>query len=129
MDLRKTMILPSDDAALARQLFKHAVFDTVDVLLVVLGTGASIETLVQRADKLAGRQEDPRRVIWARSPGDIKPVVDGLKGEQIVLGSTRAFSLSLTDTVRDVITTAEPEPDLVRILEAFVKAEAENSDD
>jgi len=38
--------------------------------------------------------------------------------------AARGFSLSLTDEVRDVIIGSEPVPDLVRVLEAFAKAEA-----
>jgi len=124
MELLKTTILPTDDKALALKLFKHAVYDTPRVLLVVVGTGAAQDSLVQRADKLAGKPDDPRWVIWARDPSAIKKEVGKFKGQQVSLAQTRAFSLSLTDTVCDVIGTAEPEPDLVRILQAYLKAES-----
>jgi hypothetical protein len=125
VELRKTTILPTDDPALARRMFTHAVFDEVEILLVALGTGEEIERLVARADKLAGKPEDLRWVIWARQPSDLAVEIANLKGEKVDLEKARAFSLSLTDTVRDVISTAEPEPDLVRIFEAYAEAEAE----
>lgn len=127
MDLFKTTILPTDDKRLAILMFRELVFERPQVILVVYGKGGEAETFVQRADRLAGDVNDLRWVVWARKPEQIQEVVSQLKGSPDLLGSiqtARGFSLSLTDEVRDVITSSEPVPDLVRVLEAFTKAEA-----
>ncbi len=126
MNLLKTTILPTDDADLAQRLFRHWVYEVPRVLFVVLGTGPKAEALTQRADTLAGLPPDPRWVIWARFPEQLVPVVSAFSGKKPTLTGPavdRAFALSLTDNVRDVLTAAEPEPDLVRVLQAYARAE------
>jgi len=126
MDLRKTTILPTDDPKLAVRLLEQLIHERPLVLLVILGTGPDAETFVQRADGLAGKPEEPRWVAWVRQPGDVQSVLDSLNGTPSLLKaipSCRGFALSLTDEVRDVIRVSEPVPDLVRVFQAFARAE------
>jgi hypothetical protein len=125
MVLRKTTILPTDDAALAGKMFTELVNEQPYYIFVALGTGVEAETVVQRADNLTGNPTDPRWVIWARVPQHIKPVVEPLKNsDRIVdkLDTARGFSLSLSDEVRDVVEGARV-PSLTRLLLAFAEAE------
>jgi hypothetical protein len=123
MDLLKTTILPSDSDA-AAQLFRKLVFDTPVVLLVVLGTGAVAEGFVQRADQLAGTPTEPRRVVWAREPNHIAQEVSALGNNPGVAPPIQGFSIpALTNNIADVI-QGNTVPDLLRIFEAFARAEA-----
>jgi hypothetical protein len=130
MHLEKTTILPTDDDELARRMFRHEVFEEPVVLVVVHGTDADAETLVQRADRLAGQPFEPRRVIWARRPEAIWPIVETLgtaglpAGKPGKLRSCRAFSVSLGDDVRDLVAGDEPAPKLLRVFELYARAEA-----
>jgi len=127
MELLKTTILPTDDKRLAVDMFRQLIFDRPAVLIVVRGKDTEAETFVQRADRLAADASDPRWVVWARRPEQVEEVVQQLKGAGNLLNeipTSRGFSLSLSDEVRDVVTGSEPVPDLVRVLKAFAKAEA-----
>lgn len=126
MELLKTTILPTDEKKLALDMFRQLVFESPHIILVVCGRGPDAETVVQRADRLAFDENDPRWVIWARKPEQIEEAVGELTGPPDLLGAipaSRGFSLSLTDEVRDVIRDSEPVPDLLRIDKAFTKAE------
>ena len=126
MELVKTTILPTDDKRLALRMFRQLIFEKPLVIMVVRGKDAEAETFVQRADRLAADASDPRWVVWARKPEQVEEVIRRLKGPPDLLDAiptARGFSLSLTDEVRDVIKDVEPVPDLVRVLEAFAKAE------
>jgi len=127
MDLFKTTILPTDNKVLALRMFRQLVNERPHVLMVVNGRDPEAETFVQRADRLAGTLQDPRWVVWARKPEQIADEVNGLKGPPAMhseIADSRGFSLSLADEIRDVIAKNDPVPDLVRILEAFAKAES-----
>jgi hypothetical protein len=125
MFLRKTTILPADDAELAVRLFREVVHNYPYHVFVVL-PGRDAETVVQRADNLTGQQADPRWVIWARAPKLIEAELDTLKNSDRLKGrlaTAHGFSLSLSDEVRDVIGGDEDVPNLTRILLAFANAE------
>lgn len=129
MELLKTTILPTDEKKLALRMFQELVFERPHVLLVVRGRGPDAETFVQRADRLAFDEKDPRWVVWARKPEQIEEVVSQLQGAQDLLDAiptARGFSLSLTDEVRDVIAGSDPVPDLMRIDKAFTQAETKS---
>ena len=126
MELLKTTILPTDEKKLALHIFIQLIFEKHHFILVVCGRGTDAETFVQRADRLTFREMDPRWVVWARKPEQIKEVIDQLKdpqGLRDTLRDSRGFSLSLTDELRDVILGSEPVPSLMRIDKAFTKAE------
>jgi len=126
MELLKTTILPTDEKKLALHIFRQLIFEKPHVILVVCGRGPDAETFVQRADRLTFSEKDPRWVVWARKPEQIKEVIDQLKdpqGLRDTLRDSRGFSLSLTDELRDVILGSEPVPSLMRIDKAFTKAE------
>jgi len=125
MDLPKTTILPTDDAVLAAKLFGHLVFEEPVALLVVLGTGPDADTFVQRADKLAGQPEEPRRVVWVRKPEIGDALIRSLKGKKVDAGA-KGFSMSaLSAIVRDVVAANEDVPDLARVFQLWANAEAE----
>jgi hypothetical protein len=130
MHLEKTTILPTDDDDLARRMFRHEVFEEPVVLVVVHGTDEAAEKTVQRADRLAGQAFEPRRVIWARKPKAIWPIVKvlGVKhlgaGQAAKLQTCQAFSISLGDDVCDLVAANEPPPKLLRVFELYASAEA-----
>ena len=129
MELLKTTILPTDEKKLALRMFQELVFERPHVLLVVRGRGPDAETFVQRADRLAFDEKDLRWVVWARKPEQIEEVVNQLQGSQDLLDAiptSRGFSLSLTDEVRDVIAGSDPVPDFMRIDKAFTQAETKS---
>lgn len=124
--MKKTTILPTDEKALARRMFSELVDEEPHVLMVVLGKGPEAETFAKRASKLTGAETEPRWVVWARKPDQIADLVVGLEGSDKLgsgLDQVRGFSMSLGDSVRDVILGSEPVPGLTRILLAFVRAE------
>ena len=128
MSLFKTTILPTDSKKEAITMISELIFDEPLVLFIVLGKSDAARRLVQRADKLTGTMNEPRWVVWARRPGQIEEVVDRLQNNaELVAGyqTVLAFSLSFSDTVRDLIMQNDPEPDMVRILESFIKAETD----
>lgn len=109
-------------------MLSELIFDEPLVLLIVLGKSGAADRLVQRADKLTGAMNEPRWVVWARRPEQIEEVVALLQNNsQLVTNyqTALAFSLSFSDTVRDLIMHSDPEPDMVRILESFIKAESD----
>jgi len=127
MFLEKTTVLPTDDADLAVRMFRQVVFEEPRVVMVVLGAGAEAETFATRADRLAGTLDEPRWVLWARNPDDVKDEIAELKGSAALkrgLIRSRGFSLALDDEVRDVIRASEPVPSLTRVFEAYARAEA-----
>ena len=127
MSLFKTTILPTDSKKDAINMLSELIFDEPLVLFIVLGKGDAARRLVHRADKLTGTMHEPRWVVWARRPEQIEEVVALLQNNGQLVADYRAalaFSLSLSDTVRDLIMNSDPEPDMVRILESFVKAES-----
>lgn len=128
MKLDKTILLPLGDTGEARRLLDEAIYKKPWVLFVVLGEDGAAEDLVEMADGLAGVSTDPRMVIWARRRADVQEVLDGLTGPAKLLKQipkARAFTLGLSNAVRDVIGEDEAEVDLVRILETYLNAEAE----
>ena len=128
MSLFKTTILPTDSKKDAINMLSELIFDEPLVLLIVLGKNDAASRLVQRADKLTGALDEPRWVVWARRPEQIEEVVALLQNNNQLVANypaALAFSLSFSDTVRDLIMQTDPEPDMVRILESFIKAESE----
>jgi hypothetical protein len=128
---KKTLVLPTDDAALAAKMFHEIVHDEPYVLLVVLGDSDVAQQTVTRADKLAGAPDDWRWVVWARVPAHIAAEVQAMRDKGIKPDMQKpdiAFSTSLGDTIVDVIAASEPKPDNVRIFLAFAHGEAEGDD-
>jgi hypothetical protein len=127
MNLSKTLILPTDDPDLARSLYLHQIHEEPRVLLTVFGVDASVQSLVEDADRVATSQQGLWWVIWARRREDVAPVVNGLKCpaelKQLLQGC-RAIATSRSDVIKDVIGSAEPQPDFTRLWQAFARAEA-----
>lgn len=108
--------------------FRHWVHDEPVILLVILGQGPEVETLVERADKVATQlcKTFPGlpHVVWARDPAQLRDDLAELEGTAALkakLPNSRAFALNLTDKVVDVIQSHEP-VDIVRIFQALNKA-------
>jgi len=108
--------------------FRHWVHDEPVILLVILGQGPEVETLVERADKVATQlcRNFPGlpHVVWARDPSQLSQELAELEGSAALkakLGNGRAFALNLTDKLVDVIQANEP-ADMVRIFQVFNKA-------
>jgi len=120
----RTTVL-SSDPTIARSEFDHWVHHETVVTLVLLGTGAGIESIVSDADKMANKLDNLAHVLWARDPDALAGELESLEGDAQLLKQLRGcqgFGLSLTDKVVDVICSDEPPPDLVRLLQVFTKA-------
>src|SRR5688572_24016414 len=65
MHTTRTTIL-SDDPQTAQEEFAHWVHHEAVVLLVIFGTGLSVEQTVEDADGLANNLSDLAHVLWAR---------------------------------------------------------------
>lgn len=128
MDFYKTTVLPLDNPAEAQRLLNELIHGEPEVLFVVLGTGTAAESLVSKAGKFAGTLDDQRWVVWARKLDDVRPVFDVLKETALgkkdaVLRGAAAFTLSISDEIRDVLAANEV-LDNVRVQQAYVRAEA-----
>lgn len=128
MTLDRTIIIPGDNVALARKLFNSVVYKEDVLVVVVLGDGAKALQAVQSADKrakvvVAGFE---RKVVWIRSRDTLKKEIAALKAgaadlSKEEMGKVLAFSISLNNTVMDVVHTNE-EPNFLRMEQAFLKA-------
>ena len=122
--MEKTLILPTDEKALARRLFQQYVHDEPFTLIVVVGKGDTAETTVRRAAKLAGTETEPRWVVWARKPEQIAEDIaalgdsDKVMQADAVAADVLAFAVSLRNRVTDVV-KADEEPDFFRLTEAW----------
>jgi len=122
--MSKTTILP-DDATQALAKFDELLSES-KILFVVLGDNSAASQLQQMADNLAGAPGEPRWVVWAKNPAHISDSVvdlDCSAGSRPDLAADRAFTTSLADKISDVILGNEPEPDNVRVFEAYANAE------
>lgn len=123
--LTKTCILPTDDVALARQLFDNLVNKQALVLYMVLGDQPDDKLLVQRADSIAGLPGEPRMVVWIRRFENHVEQVSALEGSQgIDSVSTRAFATGFADKVVDRAPRNRPVPNLALIDSSFQMGEA-----
>ncbi|MDZ4782571.1 MAG: hypothetical protein SGJ19_20180 [Planctomycetia bacterium] len=125
MMLRKTTIIPTDDADLAQKLMRHLIFEEAHVLMVVLGDDALAEQTVRRADKLTGSLVEPRWIAWLRKPELVQNLLNELKvteAQRDKLRGAIACTLSFNDVVCDIVPAA-PKPDMFRLRDAFKAAE------
>ncbi len=94
------------------------------VLFVVLGSGPEAESLVESADLLAGRPDDPRWVFWAKSPAVLQaaiaglPLAEGIAAPDLTTPD-RAFVVSFSNIICDVIRAGDPAPDPTRVFQAY----------
>ncbi|HEU4524656.1 MAG TPA: hypothetical protein VFR62_06515 [Gemmatimonadales bacterium] len=124
MHTTRTTIL-SDDPQTAQEEFDHWVHHEAVVLLVIFGTGLSVEQTVEDADGLANNLSDLAHVLWARERSAIQDQVSALQASQTLrkqLRDCQGLSLSLSDKVVDVLRSSEPAPDLTRLFELFNNA-------
>ena len=115
----------SDDPETARGEFNRWVHHEAVVLLVLYGTGLTVEQTVEDADGLANNLSDLAHVLWARDRAVIQDQVAELEASQTLrkqLRDCQGFSLSLGDKVVDVLRSSEPTPDLTRLFDLFNNA-------
>lgn len=133
MNLDRTIIIPTDDKSLALRLFNSAVYDEDVLVAVVLGNGEQKEQIVKWADKRARVvvQDFGRKVIWIRDVSILEDEIRKLPlesedakekmGAAIDLNTIALFSVSLANTVMDVIKNDE-DINILRIDMAFIYA-------
>lgn len=114
--------LSNDNQADAVKAFEDLLAED-RVLFVVLGSGAEASDLVNLAD---GRAGATRWVVWASNPALIQEAVAGLPVEAGVPAPDlntpdRAFVISLSNTIVDVISSSDQPPNVVRVFQAFAK--------
>ena len=95
MALKKTTVLPDDPSAAAK--FQD-ILRTVPAVLMVI-RGVPTDAQLDLADKLAGGPNVFRRVVWAKTPAHIDPVLDALP---VAPG---ALFISFIDVVNGTIQT------------------------
>ena len=125
MMLRKTTIIPTDNAELAMTLMRQLIFEEAHILMVVLGDDATATQTVERADKLTGAQGEPRWIAWLRKPALVQSLLDELKvtkAQRAALKKAVACTLSFNDNVSDIVPKS-PAPDMFRLRDAFKAAE------
>lgn len=123
MELQNTTILPLDDAALAREIFRAVVHELPVVTMIVLGDSPKHRQLVTLADKMAHRS-DWRRVVWVRDPAIFAQELDTLRDPQGLLAgdSVLGVTLSFADAVEGAI-NSDATLDFVEVFNAFAVAE------
>lgn len=125
MSLLNTLILPTDKPELARTMLEKLIHEQPHIVMVALGTSPDIESLVEMADKVVGSQRMFLALAWARMPDQIAPVIQTLGADPPALAQqiagARAFTLSRSDVIKDVIRADEPAPDMTRVWESFAK--------
>lgn len=127
MHLEKTLILPTDDAQLSSALLRDYLGTIKKILFIAIGDDKRTRDTVLKADKLAGKMEDPRWVVWVRSRSKAKSALQEMK----LLDATTlkdwskvlALSVNFKNTVCDVLGN-EADPNFTRIFEAYAKSEA-----
>jgi hypothetical protein len=121
-------ILPADRQAALERFQQIRQFQYADYrkLLVVLGSSSRAAQLVNDAVALTGKGNF-QGVVWAKSPETIRSEVDSLP---LCVYTVRpnldapdmAFSMNIRSKIADVITDAEAQPDVSRIMLAFANA-------
>ncbi|NBC25437.1 MAG: hypothetical protein GVY08_01115 [Bacteroidetes bacterium] len=127
MAQNKTTILPEDDRTEARHLYQLELEKEL-AQFVVLGNSDESERIVNDADRLAGDPEDPRRVVWAKNP---EFIVDIIESQSISANlepvdtetPDKAYTVGPSSTIRFVIRHDDPEPNNLKIFEAYIYAE------
>ena len=130
MQLFKTLVLPADDAQTSRDRFTDIIRNHAFILMVVKGTGAGVEQVVELADKMAGGAlaDGWRRVVWAQDPAAVADLISAIAKQPLIPnlndGNVSAFALSLADEACDAIMTTELPVTKSRLLLAYKRAES-----
>jgi len=103
MALKKTTVLPDDPSAAAKF---ETILKTVPAVLMVI-RGVPTDARVELADKLAGGPNVFRRVVWAKNPAHIDPILDALPAAPGVKHDpdTAALFISFIDVINGTIQT------------------------
>ena len=120
MALLKTTVPSESDAV---QAFNNLVAQDL-VVFVVLGNGPEAQSLVEIADHVAGLPEDPWQAFWAKNPAVLQatvaslPVAAGVAAPDLSTPD-RAFVVSFSNIISDVIRAGDTAPDPLRVLQAY----------
>jgi len=98
------------------------------ILFVVAGTDTWSHDIVAKADRVATKLAAIRRVVWIRGTAVCEDIirellVQSLFGDNIMEDPSYAFTLSFNDKVCWTRSSADPEPDFLEIMEAYLLAE------
>lgn len=128
--MNKTTILSEDDREQAREEYGKEL-DKEIALFVVLDDGDAPKRIAANANRIAGSENDPRHVVWAKNP----EYISGLINDQTLSAGLdpvdtdlpdRAYTVGPSGTIRFVIRHNDPEPNNIKIFEAFIYAERDS---
>lgn len=120
MELWKTTLLPTDDAATAREILEDLVYEEPHVLLLVFGTSDDARTLAERGSRNAGAREEPWWVVWIRDPECVRETLEGFANpRELDWEGALGVVLNCEDEIHAVFTTL---PRHLEILAAFTSA-------
>ncbi len=117
MNYEKIITLPQNPQK-AISIFEDLIHNQVYVLFVVLWDDDISDKLLDLGSKAAGGLSDPGMVVWITNPETIQSVIDQLNdktGSINNLNSVRAFMLSISDNIVDVIMEDERRIDMLRV--------------
>jgi hypothetical protein len=127
MELKITTILPADDKDLAVGLLNSLIYEQFIVPGIVVGTDEWCFDVIQKTDRVAYARKNIRRSVWVRNPDMVREILDTLFSHSEKFDKPAElpylFTLSLGDTVCDLILPGDTPPDHVRIDKAFRQAE------
>ncbi len=128
MQLKRTLIIPTDDIDLARDMFNDLVYEQDKLMVIVLGDDDEARLAIKYADSrarlvVAGFE---RSSVWIRDKQLLAKEIMALKNASELfptdgIDSVVALSVSIADKVADVIRSGS-EIDFVRVELAYAKA-------
>lgn len=122
MNHEKLITLPCQYPEEAKNSFKKLIFEEAYLLFIVLGTGETVNKILDLATKAAGSNQDPGMVIWITDYNVVSDIIESLEDPLKMLNdidNTYAFALSIMDKVVDVIKKDESRLDILRIWKSF----------
>jgi len=125
MNYEKLTILPCHDPEEAKSIFETLIYEEAYLLLVVLGKDSSAKRILELGTKAAGNKQDPSMVVWISEPEVVADTLSNLQDPKRFLNnlsSIRAFALSITDKVVDVIKVQEKPLNILRVWKSFMLA-------
>lgn len=126
MQYEKIVFLPTGNKDRANEILKDLVFHYPALLFIVFGDDSDADEILSIASDLAEKPGyNNFHIVSIDKPSVIKGVLNDLNDTDNQLGTlskVRAFSLSITDKIMDVIKTDEDNVGLLRIWKSFKAA-------